>query len=286
MREAKDRGRGQAFFFNQRLAAEVKVRRTLDVETANALANNELRLFYQPQIALNTGKIMGLEALLRWEHPTRGLVLPNVFMETAVERGLIDAITKWVLGQVCEQIAAWRRAGDFPEVPVAVNVAGNQFHDRRLPAQVASALLRSGLPARLLVLDLTEQTLIDDDTETQRVVKELERLGIRTSVGGFALGHGALKQLRQLQVSQIKLDRGFVEALTTDDASAVVVGTMIEVARKLKCQVVAEGVETREQFDRLRTLGCEAGQGFFFGAPLSPDEIRTFFENNKKNPFV
>jgi diguanylate cyclase (GGDEF)-like protein/PAS domain S-box-containing protein len=284
MREAKSRGRGQSFFFNQRLAEDVRVRRTLDIEAANALARNEFTLFYQPQIAMATGKIIGLEALLRWQHPTRGLVLPKVFMETAIEHGLIDAITKWVLGQVCEQITAWRRAGDVPEVPVAVNVAANQFHDRRLPAQVAAALLRSGLPARLLVLELSEQMLIDDDTETQRVVKELDRLGVRTSVGGFALGHGALEQLRQLRVSQIKLDRRFVETLPTDEASAIVVGTMIEVARKLKCQVVAEGVETREQFDQLRALGCEVGQGFFFGAPLSPEEIHAFVENNQNNP--
>jgi diguanylate cyclase (GGDEF)-like protein/PAS domain S-box-containing protein len=286
MREAKGRGRGQSFFFNQRLAEAVRVRRNLDIEAADALARNEFTLFYQPQIAMATGRVIGLEALLRWQHPTRGLVLPKVFMDTAIEHGLIDAITKWVLGQVCEQITAWRRAGDVPEVPVAVNVAANQFHDRRLPAQVAAALLRSGLPARLLVLELSEQMLIDDDTETQRVVKELDRLGVRTSVGGFALGHGALQQLRQLHVAQIKLDRRFVEALPTDEASAIVVGTMIEVARKLKCQVVAEGVETREQFDALRALGCEVGQGFFFGAPLSAEEIRGFVENNQKNPIA
>ena len=285
-REAKARGRGQSFFFNPRLAADMDVRHALEVEISDALAHNEFRLFYQPQVALATGKVMGLEALLRWQHPTRGLVLPNVFLDAAVERGLIDAITKWVLGQVCEQIEAWRRAGDFPDLPVSVNVAGSQFHDRRLPAQVASALLRSGLPARLLVLDLTERTLIDDDPETQRVVRELDRLGIRTSVGGFALGHGALKQLRQLRVGQIKLDRGFVETLPDDEASAVVVGTMIDVARKLKCQVIAEGVETREQFDRLRELGCEAGQGFFFGAPLSPEEIHAFIEGNRHNPIL
>jgi EAL domain-containing protein (putative c-di-GMP-specific phosphodiesterase class I) len=210
--------------------------------------------------------------------------MPDVFIEAAAEQGLIEAITKSVVGQVCEQIAAWRRAGDFPELPVGVNVAGNQFHDRRLPALVASALLRTGLPARLLVLELAEQSLVGDDSATERVVKELSRLGVRTAVGGFALGHGALRQLRQLRVAQIKLDRGFVDALPHDEASGVVVGTMIDIARRLKCQVIAEGVETREQFDRLRALGCEAGQGFYFGAPLSPDEIQAFVGHNLTNP--
>ena len=284
MQEAKRRGRGQAFVFSPRLATAVRVQKALDVEIADALARDEFVLFYQPQIALATGKVVGFEALLRWQHPTRGLLLPDAFIDAAVERGLIEAITKSVVGQVCDQIATWRRARDFPELPVSVNVAGNQFHDRRLPALVASALLRCGLPARLLILELAEQILVGDDPETERVVKELDRLGVRTAVGGFALGHGALKQLRQLRVAQIKVDRGFVDTLPDDEAAAAVVGTVIDIARRLKCQVIAEGVETRAQFEHLRARGCEAAQGFYFSPPLSPDEIGAFVDNNLKNP--
>jgi EAL domain-containing protein (putative c-di-GMP-specific phosphodiesterase class I) len=229
---------------------------------------------------------MGLEALLRWQHPTRGLVMPDVFIDAAVESGLIEAITKSVVNQVCEQIAKWRKDGDFPELPVGVNVANTQFHDRRLPALVASALMRSGLPARLLVLELSEQTMVVDAVETERVVKELSNLGVRTAVGGFALGHGALKQLRQLRVAQIKLDRGFVHVLPGDEPSMAVVRAMIDVARRLKCQVIAEGVEEREQFEALRSLGCEAGQGFFFGPPLSAEEIRKFVAHHRAHPFI
>jgi diguanylate cyclase (GGDEF)-like protein/PAS domain S-box-containing protein len=284
MREAKNRGRGKGFLFNQHLGTAVRVKRALDAEIADALSENEFALFYQPQISLASGKVVGLEALLRWQHPTRGLLLPEAFIDAAVERGLIDAVTKSVLSKVCEQIATWRRAGDFPELPVGVNVSGSQFHDRRLPALVAAALMRSGLPARLLVLELTEQTLIGGESETERVVKELSRLGVRTAIGGFGLGYESLKLLRQLRVAQIKLDRAFVAALPGDDESAVVVNAVIEIARRLKCQVVAEGVETRAQFEHLRTIGCEAGQGFYFGAPLSAEEIRTFVESNRKNP--
>ena len=284
MREAKSRGRGQAFVFTQRLAEAVRVRKAMHVEISDALANNEFALYYQPQIALATGKVVGLEALLRWQHPTRGLLLPNAFIDAAVERGLIEAITKSVVGQVCAQIVAWRRGGELPELPVGVNVAGDQFHDRRLPALVASALMRAGLPARLLVLELNEQNLVSHDQETERVVKELSRLGVRTAVGGFALGHGAIKQLRQLRIAQIKLDRGFIDALPTDESTAIVVGSVIQIARGLKCQVIAEGIETREQFEQLRTLGCEAGQGFFFSPPLSPDETRTYVADNLRHP--
>ncbi len=284
MREAKQRGRGQASLFSPRLAAAVRAQKALDVEIAAALARDEFVLFYQPQISLSTGAVVGLEALLRWRHPTRGLLLPDVFIEAAVERGLIEPITKSVVHQVCEQLATWQRNDALRELPVGVNVAGYQFHDRRLPALVAAALMRGGLPARLLVLELNEQAIVGDEKDTDRVVKELSRLGVRTAVGGFGLGHGALKQLRQLRIAQIKLDRGFVHGLPHDEESDIVVTTVIEIARRLKCQVIAEGVETRDQFERLRALGCEAGQGYYFGPPLAPEDILPFIEQNRAAP--
>ncbi len=284
MREAKRRGRGQASLFSARLAAAVRTQKALDTEIAAALARGEFVLFYQPQVSLATGLVVGFEALLRWRHPTRGLLLPDAFMDAAAERGLIEPITKSVVGQVCEQLAAWQRSPALADLPVGVNVAGHQFNDRRLPAVVAAALMRSGLPARLLVLELNEQALVGDEQDTARVVKELSRLGVRTAVGGFALAHGALRQLRQLLVAQIKLDRGFVDGLPSDEESDIVVTTIIEIARRLKCQVIAEGVETRAQFERLRTLGCEAGQGFHFGPPLAADDIAGFVANNRASP--
>ncbi len=284
MREAKQRGRGQASLFHAKLATTARAQKALDVEIAAALSRDELVLFYQPQVSLATGLVVGFEALLRWRHPTRGLLLPDVFMDAAAERGLIEPITKSVVGQVCEQLAAWQRVPRLADLPVGVNVAGHQFHDRRLPAVVASALMRSALPSRLLVLELNEQALVGDEKETERVVKELSRLGVRTAVGGFALAHNALRQLRQLRVAQIKLDRGFVQGLPQDEESDMVVATVIAIARRLKCQVIAEGVETRAQFERLRALGCEAGQGFHFGAPLAADEIGAFVEANALAP--
>ena len=251
------RGGRQVFVFNPRLAAGLRAQKELDEEIEGALARNEFTIFYQPQIAFASGEVVGLEALVRWEHPVRGLLLPDAFIGSAFKRGLIDALTKSVLTQVCEQIAAWRRAGKLPELPVAVNVSGRQFHDRRLPALVASALLKSGLPARLLVLEITEQSLIGDAVGIERVVKELSRLGVRIAISDFNVGHASFKYLRQLSVSQIKLDSGFVKGLPQDAESVIFVAAFVDLARRLKYQVIAEGVETREQLraparDRLR----------------------------------
>ena len=284
MREAKLRGGRQVFVFNPRLVAGLRAQKELDGEIEGALGRNEFTIFYQPQIAFASGEVVGLEALLRWEHPTRGLLLPDAFIASAFKRGLIDALTKSVLTQVCEQIAAWRRAGKLPELPVAVNVSGRQFHDRRLPALVASALLKSGLPARLLVLEITEQSLIGDAAGIERVVKELSRLGVRISISDFNVGHASFKYLRQLSVSQIKLDGGFVKGLPQDAESVIFVAAYVDLARRLKYQVIAEGVETREQFEHLREIGCGVGQGFYLGAPLSAAEIDSFVASNKQNP--
>lgn len=284
MREAKNRGGAQKFVFNPRLSAGLRLKRELDGEIEDALSRNQFTIFYQPQISLMSGEVVGLEALLRWQHPTRGLLLPDAFIGVAFKQGLIDAITKSVLAQVCEQIASWRRAGTMPELPVAVNVSGRQFHDRRLPALVASALMKSGLPARLLVLEITEQSLVGEDAAIERVVKELSRLGVRIAISDFNVGYASFKYLRQLRVSQIKLDRGFVKGLPKDPESAIFVAAFVDLARKLKYQVIAEGVETREQFEHLREIGCGVGQGFYLGAPLSAVEIQIFVESNKKIP--
>ena len=281
MYEAKNRGRSQAFAFNSKLAERTRLQRELDTEIQGALGNDEFCMFYQPQLDFASGEVIGLEALLRWRHPGRGLLLPEAFMGAALHRGMIEPITKWVLLQVCEQIAVWRRSGEMAELPVSVNITGRQFHDRRLPAIVAGALMKSALPARLLILEVTEESLIGNDVATERVVKELSRLGVRIAIGDFGVGYSSLDYLRRLLVSQIKLDRGFIQGLPDDAGSGIIVAALIEIAKRLKYQVIAEGVETREQFEHLRAVGCEAGQGFYFGAPLGADDIRRYLQDRR-----
>ena len=282
MYEAKGRGRNQAFTFNAKLAGRTRLQRELDVEIREAIGRNEFCLFYQPQLDLDKKTVIGLEALLRWQHPRRGLLLPAAFMAAAQHRGMIDTITKWALTEVCEQIVAWQRSGGLPDIPISVNITGRQFHDRRLPAIVAGALMKSGLPAKSLILEVTEESLIETDATTERVIKELSRLGVRIAIDDFGVGYSSLNYLRRLLVSQIKLDRAFISGLPGDAESGAIVAAVIDIARRLKYQVIAEGIETREQFEHLQAMGCDAGQGFYFGAPLSAVEIRAFlFEHAK-----
>ncbi len=280
MYQAKEAGRNQYFLFNPRLAQRLKLQRELDSEIREALRYEQFSMFYQPQIDLETGALIGLEALLRWEHPERGLLLPNTFMAAARHNGLIDTITKWAITEVCEQNVAWQEAG-LGSFPVSVNVTGRQFHDRHLPAIIAGALMRTGMAARHLILEVTEESLIENSKTTERVLAELKRLGIRIAIDDFGVGYSSLNYLRRLVVSQIKLDRAFIEGLPHDDESNAIVSAVITIARRLNYQVVAEGVETEEQADYLRHAGCEVGQGFYFGAPVSAAEMAQFLTENQ-----
>ncbi len=281
MCEAKSRGRGQAFTFDGRLAERIRLRRELDSEIQNALANDEFCMFYQPQLEFESGRVIGLEALLRWQHPRHGLLLPDAFIAAALHRGMVDVLTKWVLTQVCEQINTWYRSDPDAAIPISINMSERQLHDRRLPALVAGALMKNALPARLLMLEVTEESLVNDEAATDRVLKELGRLGTRISVSGFGSTLGSLVDMNKRSVSQVKLDRRFVAGLPKERVSDIIVGAIIEAAAELECQLVAEGVETREQFEHLRARGCAAGQGFFFGAPLSAEETARFLQQRR-----
>jgi len=274
--EAKSRGRQQVFAFNHWLSEKISLQRDLDVEINDALGRNEFCMFYQPQVSFSTGQVVGMEALLRWQHPTRGLLLPETFIGAALHRGMIDTITKWVVTQVCEQIVAWRKAGRTVEIPVSVNVTGRQFHDRRLPAIVASALMKSALPARMLMLEVTEESLAGNHDGTERVVRELAKLGVRVSIADFKFDDASLGWLSRIDVAQLKIDKRFVQGIPDDAISSVLIDAVVALGNRLDYQVVAEGVETRAQFDRLVAIGCSAGQGFHFGAPLSALELQDF----------
>lgn len=274
--EAKRRGGSQVFAFDGALAERMRLDRELDTQIEEALARDEFRVFYQPQIELASGRIVGLEALLRWQHPSRGLLLPDAFIHVALHHGMIDTLTKWVFTQVCEHIVAWRRTGHFDEAPVSVNVTGRQFHDRRLPAIVASALMKSALPARALMIEVTEATLKAADEATARVIGELSRLGVRFSLADFCFDADSVDVLRRVPIAQVKIDRHLVRGLPDDRAASVIVAAIVQSARQLEYQVIAEGVETAAQIDVLRAQECDAGQGYHVGAPLAATDMQQF----------
>ncbi len=273
--QAKKSGGNQHCLFHPRLAKRRRTLRELDSEVRGGVERREFSLFYQPQLSLRTGRVVGVEALLRWQHPERGLLLPNAFMEALHLNRLVDVMTRWALTRVCEQSAAWQKAG-VNIMPISVNISEHQFQNPHLPAIIASVLMKTGMPARNLILEVTEASLIENNVSNERVTNELKQLGVRIGIGDFGVGYSSLNYLRRHVVSQIKLGKDFVQGLPGDTESSAIIAAIIAIGRTLKYQVIAECVETQAQVDHLRSLGCDLGQGFHLSAPLAADEFQAF----------
>lgn len=241
----------------------------LDVETQlkHALQRGEFVLHYQPQIEIASGRIVGVEALVRWQHPMRGMVSPMQFIPLAEEAGLIEPIDEWVLRTACAQAAAWQRSG-LPAVRIAINVSARQFHDPGLVLLVAQVLAEHCLDPEQLELEITESLSMKDPEESFRILASIRALGVSIAIDDFSTGYSNLAYLRQFPVSRIKLDRTFVNELGTQASSRAIVEAIVAMAHKLDLQVVAEGVETGEQRDHLLRYGCDELQGFWFSQPV------------------
>ncbi len=248
----------------------------LDLETdlRRAVERDELRLHYQPLVDLATGRIVGLEALVRWQHPTRGLVPPLDFIPLAEETGLIRPIGRWVLETACRQARSWQRA--LPRAApfrLSVNLSARQFAEPELVGQVAAILAETGLEPASLELEITESVLMDESETGIETLKALRALGVRLVLDDFGTGYSSLSYLKNLPLDTIKIDRSFVAELTGDGEDTPIVAAVIALAHGLGMEVVAEGIETAEQLAGLRLLGCDLGQGFFYARPLPPDEL-------------
>jgi diguanylate cyclase (GGDEF)-like protein/PAS domain S-box-containing protein len=240
-----------------------------------AFENGELCLYYQPELDLATGRIIGYETLLRWQHPTRGLVPPGEFIPVAEESGLIVPIGAWVLREACMQLAAFRRAGVVEDdVRVAVNVSARQLSQPDLPTVVAAALTRAKLDPGDLCLEITETAIIRDPHTALANLLAIKRQGVLIALDDFGIGFSSLSQIRDLPpVDVIKIDRSFTSGLGRRDSDGAVVRAVLSLARSLGLTAVAEGIETEQQLDLLLAFGCEAGQGFYFARPMSPESI-------------
>ncbi len=237
----------------------------------NAITAGELRLHYQPKADLRTGKLVGVEALLRWEHPTLGLVAPDDFMPLAEQTELMGPLTDHVVDLALRQCAEWRREG--LQLPVAVNLSARNLHDLRFPSMVAARLAEAGLAASWLELEITENTVMADPTRSMDVLRELAELGVGLSIDDFGTGYSSLANLRDLPIGTVKIDRSFVTTMTTVRGDAVIVRSIIELARNLELKTIAEGVEDLAVWQLLRDLGCDAAQGYFLSRPLPAAEI-------------
>ena len=235
----------------------------------SALENGDLRVHFQPKVSLSTGSVVGVEALVRWHHPQRGLVMPDEFIPMAEHSGLMAPLTEHVIDESLAQVATWCRAG--LEVPVAVNVSMRDLGGRDLVGVVARALERHNLPASMLLLELTERVLTRDSGEVNATLNALRRLGVAASLDDFGTGYSSMVLLKRLPIAEIKIDRSFVSRLTADPGDVTIVASIIDLAHGLGMTAVAEGVESQQVCDVLRDLGCDAVQGWYVSRPLDAD---------------
>ena len=245
-------------YSRERLALVGELRRGID--------EGELVTYYQPKIDIVSGDIVGAESLARWNHPTRGLVMPDDFIPTTERTGLLRPFTLLSLSDSIRQLAAWRAAGHA--LTVAVNLSVRNLLDLELPNDIARLLAKNGVPASALVLELTEGTLMADPARTLAVLERLHRIGLGLSIDDFGTGYSSLSYLKRLPVDEIKIDKSFVMHMDTDENDRVIVRSTIDLARNLGLKVVAEGVETQEVWNALREMGCNVGQGYYFGKPM------------------
>ena len=269
---AKADGRGTFRFFEPEMNTRMKARRELEMDLRKALVSKEFELFYQPLVSLQTNEINGFEALLRWNHPKRGLVGPADFIPVAEETGLIVPLGEWVLKAACYE------AVDWPDnIKVAVNLSSAQLNNRNLLNVVIGALGETGMPARKLQLEITETMLLQNTFATLATLHELRKLGVQIALDDFGTGYSSLSYLRSFPFDKIKIDRSFIKDLSNGAEPVAIVQAVANLAKCLKMDSTAEGVETQQQADMLQAMGCTEMQGYLFSQPRPAREIRQYF---------
>ena len=285
LHEAKQAGRDTYRFYSAEMNA--RALETLELENAlrNALERDEFILHYQPKIRLDTGEWSGVEALLRWERPGHGLVLPSEFISALEDTELIVPVGSWVITEACRQIRAWADS-TFGPIRVAVNVSGKQILRAGFVADVARALRASAIEPALLDIELTESSLMSRSTETDNVLRELQALGVSIAIDDFGTGYSSLAYLKQFPIGMLKIDIGFIRGVTKSADDAAITVAIINMARILKMKVIAEGVETEPQLEFLRAHDCDEIQGFYFSRPLPVDELARLREQIRAGGLV
>lgn len=272
MYHAKEEGRNKFQFFKPEMNLKVVKRQQVESGLHRALKENEFFLEYQPKVNLDTGEIIAAEALIRWQHPERGLVYPSDFVPIAEECGLIVQIGRWVLGEACRQIRAWQEAG-LPALAVSVNVSVIEFRDKDFIRGVQEILAKNGVPTNQIELELTERVLMKNASRAAAVLQELKNMGILLALDDFGTGYSSLSYLRQFPFDVLKIDRSFVRQIGDGTGDSAIVSAIIAIGKSLNFLIVAEGIETQEQNSYLQAQGCVLGQGYLFSRPLPAEQF-------------
>jgi diguanylate cyclase (GGDEF)-like protein/PAS domain S-box-containing protein len=269
---AKERGRNRLQLYNPTLNVRVVEQMVLEKHLRHALEQNQFQLVYQPQVALDSGRVVGVEALIRWRHPELGLVSPEDFVPLAEENGLIEPLGLWVLRTACMQYRAWRQE-HLPDLRLAVNMSARQFQRSGLEGRIREVLGETGMDARSLELELTESVLMQEGDSTAGLLESLSACGISLALDDFGTGYSSLSYLKRFPIKRVKIDRSFVRDIDTSEGDAALARAVIAMAHGLGVDVVAEGIESLEQLAKLRRYGCDEGQGYFLGRPVIPSEV-------------
>jgi diguanylate cyclase (GGDEF)-like protein/PAS domain S-box-containing protein len=277
MYRAKSKGGGRCEVFDSAMRDRAVARLQLETDLRRAVEREEFRLHYQPIVSLSTGQLTGFEALIRWQHPDRGLIAPDDFIGVAEETAVIGPIGWWVLREACRQMRCWqlKMASGLP-LTISVNLSPRQFAQSQLAKELLEILAETGLPAQNLKLEITETTIMESTESASAVLAELKRIGIQLAIDDFGTGYSSLSYVHRFPLDALKIDRSFITEIGTGQRRSEIVRAIVNLAHNLGLEVIAEGVETRHQLDVLRSLGCEYGQGYLFSRPVEADAAQTF----------
>jgi diguanylate cyclase (GGDEF)-like protein/PAS domain S-box-containing protein len=278
---SKARGRSSYHFYNESMNRKAFDKLTLENHLRKAIKRKEFTIYYQPKVEIKTHKLVGAEALLRWNHPTKGLITPSKFIPIAEETGLIKPMGLWGFHAVCKQSVKWQRNG-LPPIPIAVNLSAVQFQQKDLTDKIIRILLETGMDPKLVEMEITESTIMQNEEDAGRVLMRLKGLGISISIDDFGTGYSSLNYLKRFTLDALKIDRSFVKDLRTDPDDRAITTAIIALARTLGLKVIAEGVEEKAHLKILMEMGCDQAQGYYFSPPLPAKEFIDFYMRTRR----